>query len=268
VTMAYGVPPQVLDHALALDLFWTISMFEVALKRGVFSARDATMRGTTLGRRGHEIRGRVSGLSLPGFTQSAESLVALSPRRQVVRDGGVPRDAVVWRPADRNEAHLLRLPRTAQNNLFHAESIGTGPVADVPCPEIEVKGYSALQHPTMSCPTVEDECRRRCEEPTRWRGGSGQRLAADTERVPPPRARTGCDPAVAWRRIAGLWTGCTASPGQPLQIHRKATGGNRLLAWHYRNWREWSPVLHQPHRSGYLATWNCLLRVRRQEMNA
>jgi hypothetical protein len=130
--MTFRLPPHALDRDLVLDFFWKFSVFECALKReGFLRTGRNSQAEPDWDRFGREIPGRFARVSLPGFTEAVEKLTQLSPRRQVVRDGRLGWEPIVRKDEDSDEEHVLRLLRTARNNLFHGGKYPDGPVDEI-----------------------------------------------------------------------------------------------------------------------------------------
>ena len=129
--MAYKLPPDHLDRDLVLNFFWKFSVFECALKSEGF-LKSGRWAAADWDRFGSEVKGCLARVSVPGFAGAVRKLVDYSPRRQVVREDG----CLGWETTSRtasesDEEHVLRLLRTARNNLFHGGKYPDGPVDEV-----------------------------------------------------------------------------------------------------------------------------------------
>jgi len=130
--MTFRLPPDALDRDLVLDFFWKFSVFECALKReGFLKTGQNNGAQPDWDRFGSEVRGRFAQVADPGFGEAVRKLKKLSPRRQVVRDGRLGWDPIVQGPGDSEEAYVLRLLKTARNNLFHGGKYPDGPIEEV-----------------------------------------------------------------------------------------------------------------------------------------
>jgi hypothetical protein len=123
----------VLDRDLVLDFFWKFSVFECALKREGFLARGRDNTALPKWKLfASEVQEKFAQVSLPGFNEAVEELLRLSPQRQVVRDDG----RLGWSPVEQEAgeskaSYVLRLLKTARNNLFHGGKYPDGPIAEV-----------------------------------------------------------------------------------------------------------------------------------------
>lgn len=130
--MTFRLPPDMLDRDLVLDFFWKFSVFECALKREGF-LRTGRNNGAEpdWDRFGSEVQGRFAQVAAPGFAEAVAKLKLLTPQRQVVRGDKLGWDPIVQGPRESEEAYVLRLLKTARNNLFHGGKYPDGPIADV-----------------------------------------------------------------------------------------------------------------------------------------
>lgn len=130
--MTFRLPPHAFDRDLVLDFFWKFSVFECALKREGF-----LRTGRNCGAEpdwdcfGTAVRGRFAQVASPGFGDAVSKLKLLSPRRQVVRDGRLGWDRIVQGRGESEEAYVLRLLKTARNNLFHGGKYPDGPIEEI-----------------------------------------------------------------------------------------------------------------------------------------
>lgn len=130
--MAFRLSPEALDRDLVLDFFWKFSVFECALKREGFLKTGRKNRAEPdWDRFGSEVRGRFALVAACGFAEAVTKLKLLAPRRQVVRDGRLCWDPIVQGPGEFEEAYVLRLLKTARNNLFHGGKYPDGPIAEI-----------------------------------------------------------------------------------------------------------------------------------------
>jgi hypothetical protein len=130
--MAYDLPPDGLDRDLVLAFFWRFSAFEYALKREGFlragRSANAEPDWTAFGK---SLRGRFGEIASEDFHKSVDALIALAPRRQVVRHGELRWEPVARQAEQSDEEHVLHLLKTARNNLFHGGKYPDGPVDEV-----------------------------------------------------------------------------------------------------------------------------------------
>jgi hypothetical protein len=130
--MPYDAPPDWLDRELVLAFFWKFSVFECALKREGFvrpGPRDAAnpdWRGF-----GKSISGRFGEVRAAGFQTALCVLKDASPRRQVVRGGQIGWERLERQGEESEEEFVLRLVRTARNNLFHGGKYPDGQIEEV-----------------------------------------------------------------------------------------------------------------------------------------
>jgi hypothetical protein len=130
--MTFRLPPNALDRDLVLDFFWKFSVFECALKReGFLKRRRDNGAEPDWDRFGSEVRGRFAQVTDPGFAEAVAKLKQLSPRRQVVRGNRLGWDTIVQGHGESEEAYVLRLLKTARNNLFHGGKYPDGPIEEV-----------------------------------------------------------------------------------------------------------------------------------------
>jgi len=128
----YDAPPDWIDRDLVLDFFWKFSVFECALKREGFLRDGGSDSAEPNWRKfGDSIRGRFGEVSAEGFQEAVRALTAASPCRQVVREGRLDWESLQRRPEESEEGFVLRLVRTARNNLFHGGKYPDGPIAEV-----------------------------------------------------------------------------------------------------------------------------------------
>jgi hypothetical protein len=130
--MTSRLPPQALERELVLDFFWKFSVFECALKREGF-LRTGRNNGAEpdWDRFGSEVRGRFAQVRDQGFGETVRKLKMLSPMRQVVCNGRLGWAPIVQGPGESEEAYVLRLLKTARNNLFHGGKYPDGPIEEV-----------------------------------------------------------------------------------------------------------------------------------------
>jgi hypothetical protein len=132
MSMPYDAPPDWLDRELVLGFFWKFSVFECALKREGFlrlgqnDAAQPDWNGFA-----EAIRGRFGEVRAEEFQDAVRTLKDASPRRQVVRDGRLGWESIQPRDAEPEEKFVLRLVRTARNNLFHGGKYPDGPIDEV-----------------------------------------------------------------------------------------------------------------------------------------
>ncbi len=130
--MPYDAPPDCIDRDLVLEFFWKFSVFECALKRERFlrvGRNDAAQPDWQ--RFGESIRGRFGEVRVDGFQEAVRALTEAAPRRQVVRNGQLGWDNLQRGPGESEEEFVLRLVKTARNNLFHGGKYPDGPVPEV-----------------------------------------------------------------------------------------------------------------------------------------
>jgi len=121
-----------LDPNLVFEFFWKFSTFECALKREGFlkPGRNSTAI-PDWGCFGRRIRGQFAKVSISGFENAVNTLKHLAPRRQVVRNGQLGWEAVYRKDDESDEEFILRLLKTARNNLFHGGKYPDGPVDEI-----------------------------------------------------------------------------------------------------------------------------------------
>lgn len=130
--MTFKLLPTTLDRDLVLNFFWKFSVFECALKReGFLRAGKNNGAEPDWDSFGREVQGRFAQVSIPGFAEAVGELRQLAPRRQVIRDGLLGWDPIVQRDGESDEAYVLRLLKTARNNLFHGGKYPDGPIEEV-----------------------------------------------------------------------------------------------------------------------------------------
>jgi hypothetical protein len=132
MSMPYDAPPDWLDRELVLGFFWKFSVFECALKREGFvqAGRNDAAQPDWSGF-GKLISGRFGEVRAKGFQAALRTLKEASPRRQVVRGGQLAWERVERQGAESEEEFVLRLVRTARNNLFHGGKYPDGPIEEV-----------------------------------------------------------------------------------------------------------------------------------------
>lgn len=130
--MTFRLLPSAFDHDLVLDFFCKFSVFECALKREGF-LRTGPNDGAQANwdRFGREVQGRFAQVSIPGFAEAVDKLRQLAPRRQVVRNGQLGWEPIVQGNDESEESYILRLLKTARNNLFHGGKYPDGPIKEV-----------------------------------------------------------------------------------------------------------------------------------------
>lgn len=126
--MTFKLPPDGLDRDLVLEFFWKFSVFECALKREGF-LRIGPKNGAEpdWDSFGKEVQGRFAQVAYPGFAQAVGKLKQLSPQRQVVQGNCLAWAPIVQGHDESEEAFVLRLLKTARNNLFHGGKYPDGP---------------------------------------------------------------------------------------------------------------------------------------------
>jgi hypothetical protein len=130
----YDVPPEWLDRDLVFQFFWRFSVFECALKREGFlrparPSRDAAEPDWDGFARA--IAGRFQEVRVSGFQEAAAALAADPPQRQVVRENRLAWAKVEQGPGESYEAFMLRILKTARNNLFHGGKYPDGPIDEI-----------------------------------------------------------------------------------------------------------------------------------------
>ncbi len=130
--MTFRLSPDVLDRDLVLDFFWKFSVFECALKReGFLKTGRNNGAEPDWDRFGGEVQGRFAQVAARGFAEAVAKLKLLAPQRQVVRGDRLGWAPIVQGPGESEAAHVLRLLKTARNNLFHGGKYPDGPIAEV-----------------------------------------------------------------------------------------------------------------------------------------
>ena len=130
--MPYDVSPDALERDLVYNFFWKFSVFECALKREGFlraGRNNAAQPGWY--EFGKSLLGRFGEVQAAGFTEAVRTLTASSPRRQVVREGRLAWETLERQPDEPEEVFVLRLLKTARNNLFHGGKYPDGQVEEV-----------------------------------------------------------------------------------------------------------------------------------------
>ena len=153
--MHYNVSPDPLDRDLVIDFFWKCSVFECALKREGFLRKgyndvaepDWDEFGRSIARRFGEVR-------TVGFQEAVCALKKASPCRQVVRDGRLAWKELVQRPDESDEKFVLRLVKTARNNLFHGGKYPDGQIAEISRDKDILRAASKFLKGTTSCTQV------------------------------------------------------------------------------------------------------------------
>lgn len=77
------------------------------------------------------MQGRFAQVAARGFAEAVAKLKLLAPQRQVVRGDRLGWAPIVQGPGESEAAHVLRLLKTARNNLFHGGKYPDGPIAEV-----------------------------------------------------------------------------------------------------------------------------------------
>ena len=134
MTAPYETPPDALDRELVFEFVWRFSVFECALKREGFLQRVEGGRDAALpdwDSFAKSIVGRFSRVRVDGFEEAKKFLAAHPPQQQVVCD-----NQLAWKPLEQksgesHEVFVIRLIKTARNNLFHGGKYPDGPIAEV-----------------------------------------------------------------------------------------------------------------------------------------
>jgi hypothetical protein len=130
--MTFKLPPTDLDRDLVLNFFWKFSVFECALKReGFLRAGRNNGAEPDWDNFSREVQGRFAQVSIPGFAEAVGKFRQLAPQRQVVRNGHLGWDSIMQGDGESDEAYVLRLLKTARNNLFHGGKYPDGPIEEV-----------------------------------------------------------------------------------------------------------------------------------------
>lgn len=130
--MPYDAPPDQLDRELVLDFFWKFSVFECALKReGFLRAGWNDAAEPNWKEFGRSIQGRFGDVRAIGFPEAVNALKDASPRRQVVRDGQLRWEEVLQQPNESEESFVIKLLKTARNNLFHGGKYPDGAIEEI-----------------------------------------------------------------------------------------------------------------------------------------
>jgi len=115
-----------------LDFFWMFSAFECAMKREGFLRRghkDAAEPDWE--KFGKSIQGRFREVRVNGFPEAVRALMKVSPHRQVICEGRLRWEDLEPKPDESHEEFVLRLVKTARNNLFHGGKYPDGEIAEV-----------------------------------------------------------------------------------------------------------------------------------------
>lgn len=130
--MHYEASADPLDRDLVLDFFWRFSVFECALKReGFLRAGRHDAAEPDWNSFGKSITHRFSEVRTEGFQEAVLTLKMGEPRRQVVCNGRLAWKNLAQSPDDSEEEFVLRLVKTARNNLFHGGKYPDGGIAEI-----------------------------------------------------------------------------------------------------------------------------------------
>jgi len=131
--MPYDAKPDLLDRDLVFDFFWKFSVFECAMKREGFLASSGREESAEPNWKkfGESVVGRFKDVHSDGFKEAVTTLEESPPRRQVVRGGRLAWEELNRRHRESHEEFILRLVKTARNNLFHGGKYPDGLIAEI-----------------------------------------------------------------------------------------------------------------------------------------
>lgn len=129
--MTYELPPDALDRDLVFRFFWKFSVFECAMKREGFLMHQEGPAQADWTKFGEAVRNRFAEVRAEGFLEAILTLKRASPRQQVVNGGRLGWKEVAKRGGESEESYVLRLVKTARNNLFHGGKYPDGPIDEV-----------------------------------------------------------------------------------------------------------------------------------------
>lgn len=128
----YLADASAIDRDLVLDFFWKFSVFECALKReGFLTTGRNNGAEPNWSRFGSKVQGRFAKVTVPDFGEAILKLKQLSPQRQIVDGERLGWEPVVQKSDESEEAYVLRLLKTARNNLLHGGKYPDGPIEEI-----------------------------------------------------------------------------------------------------------------------------------------
>ena len=130
--MPYEALPDSINRELVFDFFWKFAKLECVLKREGY---------LTTGRNGEAkpdwvkfsttIQDRLNEVHISDFKEAIQKLITCPPRCQMVRE-----NELIWQQLERRSdeseaAFVVRLVRTARNNLFHGGKYQDGEITEI-----------------------------------------------------------------------------------------------------------------------------------------
>lgn len=128
--MSFPLSPDALDRDLVFEFFWKFSAFEYALKR----SPDFLKKGKAEAdweKFGNRINERFATFGDPNFYEAVESIKALSPQKQINKNGKLAWKRVEQTPNESDAAYTLHLLKTVRNNLFHGGKYPDGTIFEI-----------------------------------------------------------------------------------------------------------------------------------------